>query len=59
MLVLSRKKGEVIKIGENITVKVLGLSGDRVRIGLDAPDDVRIHRLEVYERIQEEGENAA
>jgi carbon storage regulator len=50
MLVLSRKVGEKILIGDNITVTVLEVRGDRIRLGLDAPPEVPIHRQEVYER---------
>jgi carbon storage regulator len=48
MLVLSRKVGEEIKIGENITIKILEVEGNRVRIGITAPADVTIHRQEVW-----------
>ena len=52
MLILSRKKDDWIIIGDNIRIVVVGISGDKVRIGFDAPKDVPIHRLEVYEAIQ-------
>ena len=51
MLVLSRKRGESIVIGEGITVTVLAVDGDRVKLGVVAPVEVPIHREEVYERI--------
>ena len=54
MLVLSRKSGERILIGPNIVLTVIDVRGDRVRLAFDAPRDVAIHRLEVYQRIQEE-----
>jgi carbon storage regulator len=52
MLVLSRKQGEQIMIGENVVVTVVEIRGDRVRLGFDAPNYVAIHREEVYRRIQ-------
>ena len=51
MLVLSRKPGQLIRIGSDVEVVVLGIRGDRVRVGLIAPSEVRIHRQEVFERI--------
>ena len=54
MLVLSRKKGEVIRIGDDITINITRVSGDNVRVGVEAPGDVTIHRGEVYERIESE-----
>lgn len=58
MLVLSRKKNERIVIGENIVLTVVEVRGDRVRLGIEAPQDVPIHRSEVHEAIQLERENA-
>ena len=52
MLVLSRKKNESIIIQDNITVTVIEIRGDKVRLGIDAPKDVSVHRREVYEAIQ-------
>ena len=54
MLVLSRKPGESVIIGGNITVTVIQAKGDRVRIGIDAPKEVPVHRDEVFQRIHEE-----
>lgn len=54
MLVLSRKLGESIIIGGNITVTVIQAKGDRVRLGIEAPKEVPVHRAEVFERINEE-----
>jgi carbon storage regulator len=54
MLVLSRKEGERIRIGDKITVTVLELRGDKVRIGIEAPETVSVHRQEVFEAIQRE-----
>ena len=52
MLVLSRKKNESIIISDNITVTVIEIRGDKVRLGIEAPKDVSVHRREVYEAIQ-------
>lgn len=54
MLILSRRLGESIKIGDEVTVTVLGVKGDQVRLGFTAPPNVAVHREEVYERIQAE-----
>lgn len=51
MLVLSRKKGERIMIGDDISVMVVAIQGDKVRIGIEAPRSVDVHREEVYEKI--------
>ena len=59
MLILTRRLGESITIGDSIRVSVLGVSGRQVRIGIDAPSDVVVHREEVYVRIQEENREAA
>lgn len=53
MLVLSRKKEEIIMIGDDISVTVLSVHGDQVRLGITAPKDIPVHRAEVYQRIQE------
>lgn len=52
MLVLSRKKNESIVIGENIVLMVIDVRGDKVRLGINAPKEVSVHRLEVYEAIK-------
>jgi carbon storage regulator len=57
-LILTRRIGETLMIGDEVTVTVLGVNGNQVRIGIDAPKDVAIHREEVYERIQEENKQA-
>ena len=52
MLVLSRKLNESIVINDNVVVTVLGVQGDRVRLGIEAPGDIPVHRQEVYEKMQ-------
>ncbi|MBA3311731.1 MAG: carbon storage regulator CsrA [Planctomycetota bacterium] len=54
MLVLSRKKDEKIIIGDNITLMVIEIRGDKVRLGIDAPKEVSVHREEVYNAIKRE-----
>jgi carbon storage regulator len=54
MLVLSRKQDEKIIIGDSITLMVVAIQGDKVRLGIEAPKDVSIHREEVYQAIQRE-----
>lgn len=54
MLVLSRKKDEKIVIGDSITLMVIEIRGDKVRLGIDAPRDVTVHREEIYEAIKRE-----
>jgi carbon storage regulator len=57
MLILTRRVGETLMIGDEVTVTVLGVKGNQVRIGVNAPRDVAVHREEIYERIkQEQGE---
>lgn len=59
MLVLARKKGQVIRLGNEITVTVLDIRGDAVRIGIDAPRSLPVHRLEVYAEIERANLEAA
>lgn len=59
MLILSRKLNEQIMIGDKIELSVVELRGDHVKIGIDAPNDVKVYRREVYEAIQEENRAAA
>lgn len=58
MLVLTRRAGESIVIGNDVTVTVLEVRGDQIRIGIDAPRDVQIHREEVYVQVQQENRGA-
>lgn len=54
MLVLSRKRGEEIVIRDDIVVRIVSIRGDKVRFGITAPDDVPVHRREVFDAIQQE-----
>lgn len=58
MLILTRKSGETITIGDNIQIRVLGIKGGQVRIGIDAPREVSVNREEVRARVQAEGDAA-
>ena len=59
MLILTRRVGESLMVGEEITVTVLGVKGNQVRIGVNAPRDVAVHREEIYNRIHEEDSKKA
>jgi carbon storage regulator len=59
MLILTRRVGETLMIGDDVSVTVLGVKGNQVRIGVNAPRDVSVHREEIYERIKREQNDAA
>ncbi len=56
MLILTRRVGETLMVGDEVTVTVLGVKGNQVRLGVNAPKHIAVHREEIYNRIQEEGE---
>ncbi len=58
MLVLSRHRDESIMIGDNIVLTIVDIRGDKVRLGIEAPQDIPVHRQEVYEAIQRENRKA-
>lgn len=55
MLILTRRVGESVMIGEEVSITVLGVKGNQVRLGINAPKSVAVHREEIYERIKREG----
>jgi len=58
MLILTRRIGEAVKIGDDIEVSVIGIKGNQVRLGINAPTDVAVHRQEIYDRIQQDNESS-
>lgn len=58
MLILTRRVNESLKVGDDVTLTVLGIRGGQIRIGIDAPRDVAVHRQEVFEKIQQEQEGS-
>ena len=54
MLILTRTEGEKLRIGDDITVVILGVRGNQVRLGVDAPREIPVHREEIYQRIKDE-----
>jgi len=57
MLILTRRTGETVMIGNDIVVTVLGVKGNQVRVGVNAPKEIAVHREEIYERIKREEQN--
>ena len=55
MLILTRRVGESLKIGDDVTVKIVGINGRQVRVAIDAPRNVAVHREEIYDKIQKTG----
>ncbi|MGP4077718.1 carbon storage regulator CsrA [Halobacillus sp. K22] len=59
MLILNRKEGESIRIGDDVEIKIVSIEGGQVKVGIEAPRNVAIHRQEIYASIQEENTEAA
>jgi carbon storage regulator len=58
MLILTRRVGEKLVIGENVTITVLGVKGNQIRVGIDAPPEVQVHREEIFRRILQERDDS-
>jgi len=58
MLLLTRKLGENIRIGDDVKITIVEVKGNHVKLGIDAPPNIKVHREEIYERIQEENRRA-
>lgn len=59
MLILTRRVGETLMIGDSVTVTVLGVKGNQVRVGITAPKDVAVHREEIFQRLHKDGPDSA
>ena len=56
MLILTRRAGETVMIGDDVSITILGVKGNQVRIGINAPKNIAVHREEIYDRIKREGQ---
>lgn len=59
MLILTRRVGETVMIGDEVTITILGVKGNQVRVGINAPKHIAVHREEIYDRIQQEKRRGA